>query len=94
MLLLGKISGAILLYSPAIERAICYFEVLVLSRFYCRQLCLDALVEEGDRNFDWRLSFEEFKDLLSESYKPSAKRKLNQANIVKEAGGRSWPFRN
>jgi len=38
-----------------------------------RQLCLDALVEEGDRNFDWRLSFEEYKLLLSDSYKPSRK---------------------
>jgi len=38
-----------------------------------RQLCLDALVEEGDRNFDWRLSFEEYKDLLSESFIPTAK---------------------
>jgi len=38
-----------------------------------RQLCLDALVEEGDRNFDWRLSFEEYKELLAESYKPSTK---------------------
>ena len=46
-----------------------------------RQLCLDALVEEGDRNFDWRLSFEEYKLLLSDSYKPSRKRKFYQ-NIV------------
>ena len=40
---------------------------------YFRQLCLDALVEEGDRNFDWRLSFDEFKDLLSDSFVPSTK---------------------
>jgi len=38
-----------------------------------RQLCLDALVEEGDRNFDWRLSFPEYRALLSPSFKPSAK---------------------
>jgi len=38
-----------------------------------RQLCLDALVEEGDKNFDWRLSFQEFKDLLSDSFRPSSK---------------------
>merc|ERR1712012_533294 len=25
-----------------------------------RQLCLDALVEEGDVDFDWRLSFPDF----------------------------------
>ena len=46
-----------------------------------RQLCLDALVEEGDRNFDWRLSFEEYKLLLSDSYKPSRKRMFYQ-NIL------------
>ena len=40
---------------------------------YFRQLCLDALVEEGDRNFDWRLSFDEFKDLLSDTFVPSTK---------------------
>lgn len=38
-----------------------------------RQLCLDALVEEGDKNFDWRLSFGEYKQILAESYTPSAK---------------------
>ena len=38
-----------------------------------RQLCLDALVEEGDENMDWRLSFDEFKNILSESYRPSSK---------------------
>jgi len=35
-----------------------------------RQLCLDALIEEGDTNFDWRLSFAEFRRLLSPSYRP------------------------
>ena len=40
---------------------------------YFRQLCLDALVEEGDKNFDWRLSFDEFKDLLSDTFVPSTK---------------------
>ena len=43
-----------------------------------RQLCLDALVEEGDKNFDWRLSYQEYKALLSESFTPSAKRKYSQ----------------
>jgi len=36
-----------------------------------RQLCLDALVEEGDTDFDWRLSFSEFRRLLSPTYRPS-----------------------
>ena len=41
-----------------------------------RQLCLDALVEEGDINHDWRLDFQEFKNIFSGSYlhpKPSSK---------------------
>jgi len=38
-----------------------------------RQLCLDALVEEGDNNYDWRLSFQEFKRILEEKFVPSAK---------------------
>jgi len=36
-----------------------------------RQLCLDALVEEGDTDFDWRLSFSEFRRLLSPTYRPT-----------------------
>jgi len=36
-----------------------------------RQLCLDALVEEGDLDFDWRLSFSEFSHLLAPDYIPS-----------------------
>jgi len=38
-----------------------------------RQLCLDALVEEGDINHDWRLDFQEFKNIFSSFYKPSSK---------------------
>ena len=30
-------------------------------------------MEEGDENFDWRLSFGEFKRLLSQSFQPSVK---------------------
>ena len=30
-------------------------------------------MEEGDENFDWRLSFGEFKRLLSQSFEPSVK---------------------
>lgn len=36
-----------------------------------RQLCLDALVEEGDTDYDWRLSFSEFRRILSSTYQPS-----------------------
>ena len=33
-------------------------------------------MEEGDENFDWRLSFGEFKRLLSQSFEPSVKGEL------------------
>ncbi|XP_059095467.1 follistatin-related protein 1-like [Tigriopus californicus] len=36
-------------------------------------LCLDALVEEGDRDQDWRLSKQEFIQLMSHDYEPSNK---------------------
>jgi len=38
-----------------------------------RQLCVDALVEEGDVNSDWRLNVEEFSRLFDSSYLPSDK---------------------
>ena len=39
----------------------------------CRLLCLDALVEEGDRDMDWRLSRVEFNKLIDQDYQPSNK---------------------
>jgi hypothetical protein len=36
-----------------------------------RQLCLDALVEEGDVNMDWRLGYEEYREIMKEEYLPS-----------------------
>jgi len=47
-----------------------------------RQLCLDALVEEGDVDFDWRLSFPEFSHLLAADYLPS--------RAICRLGGRSF----
>lgn len=38
-----------------------------------RRLCVEALIEEGDRNQDWRLSLEEYSKLLDEEYQPSNK---------------------
>lgn len=38
-----------------------------------RQLCVDALVEEGDVNSDWRLDIKEFSRLFDSSYLPSDK---------------------
>ena len=40
-----------------------------------RQLCVDALVEEGDVNSDWRLDIKEFSRLFDSSYLPSDKSK-------------------
>jgi len=39
-----------------------------------RQLCVDALVEEGDKNSDWRLDLQEFQQLFDSTYVPSDKR--------------------
>jgi len=39
-----------------------------------RQLCVDALVEEGDKNSDWRLDLQEFQQLFHSTYVPSDKR--------------------
>jgi len=36
-----------------------------------RELCLDALVEEGDVNMDWRLGYSEYKEILQHDYQPS-----------------------
>ena len=55
------------------------------------QLCLDALVEEGDENSDWRLSFGEFKRLLSESFVPSVKGEVRLAvRLVHSHWSRSY----
>lgn len=54
-----------------------------------RQLCLDALVEEGDTDFDWRLSFPEFRRLLSSTYQPS--RALCHLNGEKFEDGAETP---
>jgi len=38
-----------------------------------RKLCIEALIEEGDGNHDWRLSREEFTKLMDKNYIPSYK---------------------
>ena len=49
---------------------------------HCRQLCVDALVEEGDLNSDWRLNVQEFSRLFDSAYLPSDKSNLYQSNYV------------
>ena len=48
-------------------------EIFQSKIFEVRQLCLDAMLEEGDTDTDWRLTFQEFKILLSDSFRPSVK---------------------
>ena len=43
---------------------------------FIRLLCLDALVEEGDQDEDYRLSFKEFSRLMADDFVPSNKREL------------------
>jgi len=38
-----------------------------------RKLCIEALIEEGDRNQDWRLSKTEFDNLMKPDYQPTYK---------------------
>jgi len=38
-----------------------------------RKLCIEALVEEGDRDKDWRLTISEFINLMDPEYQPSSK---------------------
>jgi hypothetical protein len=40
---------------------------------FSRKLCIEALVEEGDQNQDWRLTSKEFFRLMEENYQPSNK---------------------
>ena len=47
----------------------------------CRKLCFEALIEEGDRDQDWRLNEAEFATLLDPDYEPSRKCKLRRAQI-------------
>ena len=52
--------------------------ILILLTFlplFFRQLCVDALVEEGDKNSDWRLNLQEFQQLFDSTYVPSDKSK-------------------
>jgi len=46
------------------------FDMMAVEK---RQLCVDALVEEGDANSDWRLDVKEFSRLFDASYIPSDK---------------------
>lgn len=39
----------------------------------CRLRCIDALIEEGDLDQDWRLDKAEFVRLMSQSYQPTNK---------------------
>jgi hypothetical protein len=41
--------------------------------FVCRKLCIEALVEEGDQDQDWRLTSKEFFRLMDQNYQPSNK---------------------
>ena len=47
-----------------------------------RLLCLDALVEEGDQDEDYRLSFKEFSRLMADNFVPSNKRELEHITVV------------
>ena len=62
------------------SRDLSFFFFLLLPtkafNLFCRKLCIEALVEEGDQNQDWRLTSQEFLRLMDESYQPSNKCEL------------------
>ena len=38
-----------------------------------RVLCVDAIIDAGDSNSDWRLDFDEYKALMDSSFQPKEK---------------------
>ena len=52
--------------------------VLISNSYSIRILCVDAIVDAGDANSDWRLDFEEYKALLDSSFEPKEKRKTSE----------------
>ena len=42
-----------------------------------RVLCVDAIVDAGDANSDWRLDLEEFKVLMDADFQPKEKCNTN-----------------
>lgn len=38
---------------------------------------MDAIIDSGDKNSDWRLDFDEYKDLMDSSFQPKEKRKAD-----------------
>ena len=51
---------------------------------YFRHLCVDAIVEEVDTNFDWRVSYQEYKAILTEELTPSSKHEFIQIVVKSE----------
>ena len=49
------------------------FIYLFTSIIIYRELCVDAIVDDGDRNKDWKLDFEEFTRVMNPSYQPNEK---------------------
>ena len=41
--------------------------------FSRRVLCVDAIIDSGDSNSDWRLDFDEYKALMDSSFQPKEK---------------------
>ena len=63
--------------------------------FFCRKLCIEALVEEGDQDQDWRLSASEFFRLMDENYEPSNKCKelyLQPSLLYLQDVNRLYPY--
>jgi len=72
--ILGKMSSNKMFSKPLPESNARMFDMRTrMMAVDKRQLCVDALVEEGDVNSDWRLNIDEFSRLFDSSYAPSDK---------------------
>jgi len=52
---------------------ICHIQQIKHEKLTFRKLCIEALVEEGDLNHDWRLNSIEFLKIMDKNYKTSNK---------------------
>jgi hypothetical protein len=46
---------------------------IILFFLLHRVLCVDAIIDSGDSNSDWRLDFDEYKALMDSSFQPKEK---------------------
>lgn len=56
-----------------------------IDNYLVKALCVDAIVDAGDTNSDWRLDFHEFQKLAEPNFQ--AKEKRTWSSVISQ----SWP---